>query len=77
LDDHSSGDVYHFGDAKTYGQASAKHLTAFITGLLVSSNGNGYWVAESNGTILSFGDAEKFKASKKLKTAAISMAPMN
>ncbi len=54
----AAGNVYAFGDAKSYGSA-AQYLTPFTpaTHLEPTPTGAGYWVVSSIGAVYAFGDA--------------------
>ena len=54
------GGVFTFGDAKFFGAASSKHLTAPIAGIASTRTGKGYWLAAADGGVFSFGDARFF-----------------
>ena len=69
----SAGDVYSFGDPGFYGSlpgelgASSRpsandvvtghQATIPVTGFAATADGHGYWMATTNGTIYTFGDA--------------------
>ena len=53
----STGGVYPFGDARSYGSMSGTALNAPIVGLAPTPSGQGYWLVASDGGIFSFGDA--------------------
>ena len=41
-------------------------------------NGTGYWIAEQNGQVFNFGDAETFgQIGKPLNEPVVAMAPMH
>ena len=56
----STGGVYPFGDAHSYGSMSGTALNAPIVGLAATLSGQGYWLVASDGGIFSFGDASFF-----------------
>ena len=60
------GAVYPFGDAKSYGSASAQHPNAPIVGMTPSLNGTGYWLVASDGGVFAFGDARFFGSTGNL-----------
>jgi L,D-peptidoglycan transpeptidase YkuD (ErfK/YbiS/YcfS/YnhG family) len=53
----STGGVYPFGDAHSYGSMSNAALNAPIVGMAATPSGLGYWLVASDGGIFSFGDA--------------------
>ena len=52
----SDGGMFSFGDGKFYGSAAAT-VSSSIVGVAATPSGNGYWLAEANGVVHSFGDA--------------------
>ena len=55
LDSH--GDIFVFGDAKSYGSMKGKRLNAPIIALAPTPSGHGYWLLGRDGGIFTFGDA--------------------
>ena len=53
----STGGVYPFGDAHSYGSMSGTALNAPVVGMAATPSGDGYWLVASDGGIFSFGDA--------------------
>jgi hypothetical protein len=53
----SSGDVFPFGDARSYGSLAGIHLNEPIVGMAATPDGKGYWLVASDGGVFSFGDA--------------------
>ncbi len=62
----ADGGVFDFGDATYQGSAYSKGFTGLtgphplaapVVGIASTPHGNGYWLLESNGTVLSFGAA--------------------
>jgi len=53
----STGGVYPFGDAHSYGSMSNAALNAPVVGMAATPSGLGYWLVASDGGIFSFGDA--------------------
>ncbi len=62
----ADGGVFDFGNATYQGSAYSKGFTGLtgahplaapVVGIASTPNGNGYWLLEANGTVLSFGDA--------------------
>jgi L,D-peptidoglycan transpeptidase YkuD (ErfK/YbiS/YcfS/YnhG family) len=56
----SSGGVYPFGDAHSYGSMSGSALNAPVVGMAATPSGDGYWLVASDGGIFSFGNASFF-----------------
>ena len=56
----STGGVYPFGDAHSYGSMSGTALNAPVVGMAATPSGQGYWLVASDGGIFSFGDASFF-----------------
>ncbi len=56
----STGGVYPFGDAHSYGSMSGSALNAPVVGMAATPSGHGYWLVASDGGIFSFGDASFF-----------------
>ena len=53
----STGGVYPFGDAHSYGSMSGIALNAPIVSMAATPSGDGYWLVAADGGIFSFGDA--------------------
>ena len=53
----STGGVYAFGDATSYGSMSGHTLNAPIVGMAATPDGKGYWLVAADGGIFSYGDA--------------------
>jgi len=53
----AEGNVYPFGDARSYGSMGGQALNAPIVGMATTPSGNGYWLVASDGGVFSFGDA--------------------
>jgi hypothetical protein len=53
----STGGVYAFGDAHSYGSMSGAPLNAPIVGMAATPSGTGYWLVAADGGIFNFGDA--------------------
>ncbi len=53
----STGGVYTFGDAHSYGNMSGNPLNAPVVGMAATPSGQGYWLVASDGGIFSFGNA--------------------
>ena len=55
----STGGVYNFGDAGSFGSpvASGLHLNSPIVGAEATATGNGYWLVAADGGIFAYGDA--------------------
>ncbi len=56
----SDGTVYAFGDAHSYGSATALYLNHPIVEMAATPSGHGYWLTASDGGIFSYGDAHFF-----------------
>jgi SpoIID/LytB domain protein len=65
----ADGGVFDFGDATYQGSAYSKGFTGLtgshplaapVVGIASTPGANGYWLLESNGTVLSFGAAQSF-----------------
>jgi L,D-peptidoglycan transpeptidase YkuD (ErfK/YbiS/YcfS/YnhG family) len=63
----STGAVYPFGDAASYGSMSGHALNAPIVGMAPSPDGKGYWLVASDGGIFSFGDAAFYGSAGALR----------
>ena len=74
LDSH--GDIFVFGDAKSYGSMKGKRLNAPIIALAPTPTGHGYWLLGRDGGIFTFGDARYFGSTggRRLNKPIISMA---
>jgi hypothetical protein len=66
----STGGVYPFGDAHSYGSMSGKTLNAPIVGLAATPSGQGYWLVASDGGIFSFGNAGFFGSAGAIRLNA-------
>jgi hypothetical protein len=54
----ADGDVYSFGDARSYGSLPKDKLAyAPVTGIAATADGHGYWLASADGHVYGFGDA--------------------
>jgi L,D-peptidoglycan transpeptidase YkuD (ErfK/YbiS/YcfS/YnhG family) len=53
----STGGVYAFGDATSYGSMSGHTLNAPIVGMAATPDGKGYWLVAADGGVFSYGDA--------------------
>jgi hypothetical protein len=75
LDGH--GDIFRFGDAKSYGSMAGKHLNQPIIALAPTPSGRGYWLLGRDGGVFTFGDAQYHGSTggRKLNKPIISMAP--
>jgi L,D-peptidoglycan transpeptidase YkuD (ErfK/YbiS/YcfS/YnhG family) len=56
----STGGVFPFGDARSFGSITGLTLNAPIVGMAPTPTGKGYWLVASDGGIFSFGDAAFF-----------------
>jgi hypothetical protein len=54
----TSGQVYTFGDASSYGDMSQTPLSAPVVSMTTVPGGFGYWLLGADGGIFSFGDAQ-------------------
>ena len=74
----ADGGIFAFGDATFDGSLGAKPLASPLAGMARSVNGTGYWIAEQNGQVFNFGDAETFgQIGKPLNEPVVAMAPMH
>ncbi len=53
----ADGGVFAYGDAGFFGSAATMALSAPVVGMAATSDGLGYWLVGSDGSILPFGDA--------------------
>ncbi|HEX4126875.1 MAG TPA: L,D-transpeptidase family protein [Acidimicrobiales bacterium] len=74
----STGGVYPFGDAHSYGSMSDTALNAPIVGMAATPSGAGYWLVASDGGIFSFGDASFWGSTggMRLNAPIVGMAAM-
>jgi hypothetical protein len=63
----STGQVFSFGKAKTYGSEYRKRYRGKITGIAGTSDGKGYWIVTSLKREFAFGDAKRKKYNKRTK----------
>jgi L,D-peptidoglycan transpeptidase YkuD (ErfK/YbiS/YcfS/YnhG family) len=56
----STGGVYPFGDAHSYGSMSGIALNAPVVSMAATPSGQGYWLVAADGGIFNFGDASFF-----------------
>ena len=56
----STGGVYPFGDAHSYGSMSGTVLNAPVVGMAATPSGQGYWLVASDGGVFSYGNASFF-----------------
>ncbi len=66
----STGGVYPFGDARSYGSMSGRALNAPVVGLAATPSGHGYWLVSSDGGVFNFGDAGFFGSTGALRLNA-------
>jgi len=66
----STGGVYPFGDARSYGSMSGRALNAPVVGLAPTPSGHGYWLVSSDGGIFDFGGAGFFGSTGDLRLNA-------
>ena len=66
----STGGVYPFGDAHSYGSMSETALNAPVVSLAATPSGQGYWLVAADGGIFSFGDAAFFGSTGGLHLTA-------
>ncbi len=73
----STGSVYPFGDAHSYGSITGLALNAPIVAMAATPDGGGYWLLGSDGGIFSFGDATFWGSTGALRLNApiVGMAP--
>jgi hypothetical protein len=55
------GNIFNSPGASFYGSAILRRLST-ITGMAATRNGRGYWLTESSGQVLAFGNAPRFPA---------------
>jgi hypothetical protein len=53
----STGEVFTFGAAQSYGSMKGRHLNAPITGIVATADHLRYWLVAKDGGVFSFGDA--------------------
>ena len=66
----STGGVYPFGDAHSYGSMAGTALNAPVVGMAATPSGQGYWLVASDGGIFSFGNASFFGSTGGLRLNA-------
>jgi subtilisin family serine protease len=61
----SAGEVFSFGDARSY-RSSAKFYTSEpVVGIAVTPNGKGYWLVAQNGRVVAYGNARSYRSTAK------------
>ncbi len=53
----SDGNVYPFGQVKSFGSLAGRHLNAPVVGMVPTPDGLGYWLVAADGGVFTFGDA--------------------
>jgi hypothetical protein len=73
----AAGNVYPFGDARSYGSLSGVRLNAPVVGIAATVDGGGYWLVAKDGGVFSFGDAHFYGSTGNIKLNApvVGMAP--
>lgn len=56
----AAGEIFPFGDAKSYGSARPGQPGDGIVGMAATPDGNGYWLVSRDGEVFSFGDAKSY-----------------
>jgi hypothetical protein len=64
----STGHVYTFGDAKSFGNAPKA-----IVGIATTPDGGGYWLLAATGRVYRFGDAVWYGSGTALKQPVVGM----
>ena len=54
----STGGIFGYGDAPSYGDPSNTHLTKPIVAIQATGDDGGYWLAASDGGVFAYGDAQ-------------------
>jgi surface antigen len=74
---NSNGEVDHYGNAGSYGDASSMRLNAPIAGIAATHDGGGYWLVGSDGGIFTYGDAAFYGSAGGLRLNApiVGMVP--
>jgi hypothetical protein len=57
----SSGQVFAFGGARSYGSMAGRHFSGEIVGIVGTPDGRGYWLISSAGQRFAFGDAHRYR----------------
>ena len=72
----NGGDIFPFGDARSFGSMAGARLNAPIIALAPTPSGRGYWLLASDGGVFSFGDARFYGSmgATRLNKPVISMA---
>jgi len=72
----AGGNVFTFGDARSFGSMAGHRLNAPIIALAPTPSGRGYWLLARDGGVFGFGDAGFYGSTgnKKLNAPIISMA---
>jgi len=71
----SNGKVFNFGCA-FFGDASHRHLTQPVVGIVPTNDGKGYWLYTASGKVFAYGDAKFFGPAESFKPSSpiVSMA---
>ena len=72
----AAGDIFPFGDARSYGSMAGHRLNAPIIALAPTPTGRGYWLLGRDGGVFSFGDARFYGSmgNRRLNAPIISIA---
>jgi hypothetical protein len=58
----ADGGVFTFGDAHFFGSAASTPLKAPTAAMATTVDGDGYWVVDTGGQVVSFGDALTYQS---------------
>ncbi len=67
----STGSVFTFGKAGSFGSLSGKSTNGSIVSIVATADNNGYWLAGSDGSVDVFGDAFNYGNAKGISSAPI------
>jgi subtilisin family serine protease len=61
----SAGEVFTFGDARSYRSSAKFYASEPVVGIAVTPNGKGYWLVAQNGRVVAYGNARSYRSSAK------------
>jgi subtilisin family serine protease len=61
----SAGEVFSFGDARSYRSSAKFYASEPVVGIAATPNGKGYWLVAQNGRVVAYGNARSYRSTAK------------